>query len=112
MIFLRLVFLLLLSFILCSCMNRIAGTKQVVQVDGKEIHVWQIQGENAYEAFEYDPLGGFIDPLANKRNIIAIEKATGGKIDQLSLVPGAVLTRAVVVFEDSNSTKTDSNSSN
>ena len=104
---LQLTFTIFLCFILCSCLNRVAGSKQVVELDGKTYHVWELKGGNAYEAYEFNLLATELDPAFQKKNLLAIEKVSGGKIDPYTIItkPNSIITQAVVIIDDNSSVK-------
>lgn len=52
---LQLTFTIFLCFVLCSCFNKVSGSKQVVEIDGKTYDVWKLKTANAYKAYEIDP---------------------------------------------------------
>ena len=106
---LQLTFTIFLCFMLCSCLNRVAGSKQVVEIDGHEIWVYQIKGENSYEATHPNAPGiSWVDTSAKKRNILAIEEVTGGTVDRDTINSKVYTTYATVIPKTEN----DSNSSN
>lgn len=81
-------------------MNRIQGTKQVVFIEGEEHHVYQTIGTNTYEAFHPDIMGGILDRDAYRKNVLAIEKVTGGKVLLETIEHRGGISEAVVKFDE------------
>ena len=76
------------------------GVEYSVDVEGDPHKVKQLKGNpNGYVAHETNLLGGWIDPEDYRRNIIAIEEATGCKVDPTTITNQGLQTTALVICE-------------
>jgi hypothetical protein len=91
-------FLFLGYLLLSGCST--TGLEYRLKVEGEPHVVKQLKGNsNSYVAHEESTLGGWIDPNDYRRNILAIEAATGCIVDKTTIINEGLQTTALVICD-------------
>ena len=68
-------------------------------IEGVDIYVKKMKGNNAWRATEDDIWRWAMDPNIYRRNVLAIEKVTNCKVDRASILNFNVSTSATVICD-------------